>query len=90
MTGYGPQENWDDKERLPFYTALEKEIASGELEGKSTIIAFDANGKLGQKYIPNDPKEMSKNGKVLAAIVEIHALSVVNGIPEKKQRLNHT
>ena len=83
MTGYGPQENWDDRDRMPFYTALEKEVASAELQGKSTIIALDANAKLGQTYIPGDPHRMSKNGKVLSEVLERHALSVVNGIKEK-------
>ena len=70
MTGYGPQENWEDKERMPFYTALETEITTAELQGKSVIIALDTNAKLGPTYIPNDPKEMSKNGKVLSDILE--------------------
>ena len=83
MTGYGPQENWEDKERMPFYTALETEIASAELQGKSVIIAPDANAKLGPTYFPNDPEDMSKNGKVLSAILERHALSVANGLKEK-------
>ena len=83
MTGYGPQENWEDKERMPFYTALETEIAPAELQGKSVIISLDANAKLGPTYIPNNPKDMSKNGKVLSAILERHALSVANGLKEK-------
>ena len=61
ITGYGPQENWEITERLPFYNALEKEIASPEVEGKSVIIAMDANAKLGPDIIPNHPKTMSKN-----------------------------
>ena len=34
ITGYGPQEHWSDGDRLPFFTALEEEIASAEYEGK--------------------------------------------------------
>ena len=45
ITGYRPQENWEDKDRLPFFTALEKEVASAQLEGKAVIIAMDANSK---------------------------------------------
>ena len=55
ITGYGPQENWDKHLKTPFYNALEEEIAAGELEGRSIIIALDANAKLGSKYIPGDP-----------------------------------
>ena len=83
ITGYGPNEIWEDKERLPFYIALEKEVASPELEGKSILIAMNANAKLGEKYIPNDPKSMTKNGKVLADILNRHALVVVNGIKDR-------
>ena len=83
ITGYGPQETWDENERVPFYTALEKEIVCAELEGRQVIIAIDANAKFGTKYIPNDPKEMSRNGKILADIIERHALFVVNGSPDK-------
>ena len=57
MTGFGPQETWKDNERMPFFTALEKEIASSELNGKSVIIAFDANSKLSAEHIPGDPKQ---------------------------------
>ena len=87
ITGYGPQESWDSSERIPFFTALEAAIVSAELEGKSVIIAIDANAKLGQKYIPNDPKEMSKNGKVLSSIIDTHALCVVNGLEGKSKGL---
>ena len=87
ITGYGPQETWDDKDRLPFFTALEKEITSAELEGKSTIIAMDANSKLGPNYIEDDPHPQSKNGTVLAGIVDRHAMCVVNGVKEKRKGL---
>ena len=63
ITGYGPKENWEEKERMPFFEALEKEIARAEFEGRSLIISMDANSKLGQSIIPGDPHEQSKNGK---------------------------
>ena len=46
MTGYGPQESWDENERTPFFEALESEIARAELESRSVIISMDANSKL--------------------------------------------
>ena len=55
MTGYGPQETWDINERSLFYNTLEKEISSSELQGKSVIIAMDANAKLGPGIIKGDP-----------------------------------
>ena len=79
ITGYGPQENWTDEERLPFFITLDSEISKSQSEGKSVYIAMDANAKLGKKYIPNDPHEMSKNGQVMAEIIERNALIVANG-----------
>ena len=29
MTGYGPQENWEVTQKMPFFIALEKEVPSG-------------------------------------------------------------
>ena len=79
MSGYGPQENWDENERLPFFLALETEVEKAELAGKSIVIEMDANSKLGSKYIPNDPHEISPNGYLLAGIIDRHNLIVANG-----------
>ena len=87
ITGYGPQENWDQNSRSPFYMALEEEIAAAELEGRAVLIAMDANAKLGPSYIPGDPYEQSENGKLLSGIVDRHALCVVNGLEEKRKGL---
>ena len=43
------------------------------------IIEIDANSKLGEKYIPSDPHQISPNGQLLAGIIERHALFVANG-----------
>ena len=83
MTGYGPQETWTDDERMPFWVALEKEIASAEIHGKSIIIQMDANAKLGPKNIEGDPNPISDNGKVLFAIMERHGMIVVNSLKDK-------
>ena len=69
ITGYGPQDSWDFKDRIPFFTALEKEITSAELEGRSVMIAMDANSKLGKHYIKDDPHPTSENGKILTGII---------------------
>ena len=82
--GYGPQENWEEKKRLPFFLALEIEIEKAELEGKSIVIEIDANSKLGPDYIPKDPHKMSPNGFLLSGIIKRHALCVANG-SEKSQ-----
>ena len=80
ITGYGPQENWQENGKTPFYNALDEEIASTELEGKSILIAMDANAKLGPEYIQGDPHKQSQNGKVMTGTIERHALCVANGM----------
>ena len=87
ISGYGPQENWDLEERTPFYNSLEEEISAAELQGRSVIIAMDANAKLGPELVPGDPYEKSPNGSLLSVIMERHALCVVNGTVEKREGL---
>ena len=79
ITGCGPQENWEESKRRPFFIALEAEIVKAEIAGKSVIIEMDSNSKLGQQYIPNDPHPMSPNGRILGDVLERHALVVANG-----------
>ena len=83
ITGYGPQETWSDIERMPFFAALEEEIAKAEMLGKSMIIEMDSNSKLGKEIIPNDPHNQTPNGRILAGIIDRHGLIVVNGLTEK-------
>ena len=79
ISGYGPQENWAEEKRLPFFIALETEVEKAELAGKSIIIEMDANAKLGVKYIAGDPHAITPNGVLLAGIIDRHALIVANG-----------
>ena len=78
ISGYGPQEK--AAEVIPFYLALEEEIIKAELAGKSVIIEADFNSKLGPEFIPNDPKPISDNGKILAEIIKRQKLTVANGL----------
>ena len=48
---------------------------------------MDANSKLGPEYIHGDPYGQSPNGKVLAEIIDRHALCVANGLQEKREGL---
>ena len=54
FTGYGPQESWAESDKTAFYNALDEEIAPAEIEGKSVLIAFDANAKFGPVVIQGD------------------------------------
>ena len=59
ISGYGPQENWEEGKRLPFFIELETEVEKAELAGTSVIIEIDANSKLGPEHIANDPHGIS-------------------------------
>ena len=83
MTGYGPQENPNPDQTMPFFSKLEEEIISAKLANKSIIIQMDANSKLGKNIHPLDPKDQSPNGAVLASIVERNDLIVVNTLQDK-------
>ena len=83
ITGYGPQENLSEVERMSFFLALEQEISRAELAGRSIIIAMDANSKLGPEIIPSDPHQITPNGQILAGIVSRHGMVVVNGLKNK-------
>ena len=72
---------------MPFFTALEQEIASSEINGRSVILMMDPNAKLGQQYIKGDPHSQSDNGKLLAEIINRHALCVVNSLEQKAKGL---
>ena len=80
ISGYGPQENWKPHKVMPFFLAIEEEIIKAELAGRSVIIEADFNSKLGPDFIPNDPKPISDNGKILAGIIKRQKLTVVNGL----------
>ena len=43
ITGYGPQEDWSDDSKAPFFVALNTEISKALSERKSIYIAMDAN-----------------------------------------------
>ena len=79
ISGVGPQENQCQTARLPFFLSLEKEVNKAEMEGKSVMIEIDANSKLGLERIPNSKHEISPNGKLLADIIDRHAMFVING-----------
>ena len=83
INGYGPQEDNGDKEKgeavLAFYAKLDLEVKKAKMAGALVCIEMDANSKLGPEMIPNDPKPITNNGKVLKAFVEENDLVVVNG-----------
>ena len=78
INGYGPQEDESDEIREGFFNRIDQEVKSSKLSGSMTCIELDANAKLGSAIIPGDPKEQSKNGKLLEKVVDENELVVVN------------
>ena len=85
ISGYGPQENWPEADRILFFLALEQEINKAEMDGKSILIQMDANSKLGPEVIKADPHCQTPNGKLLYNIIMRHNLVVLNGLDNKCQ-----
>ena len=83
MSGYGPQENWQLEDKMPFFRALEKEIVKAQMLDKLVLIQMDANSKLGPTIIAGDPHLQICNGKILAGILERNSLIVVNSLKDK-------
>ena len=79
ISGYGSQETLEEAKRVQFFLKLEHKIVKSTMIGKSVIIKMDANAKLGLKHIPEDPHEISANGKLLEGIILRQNLFVVNG-----------
>ena len=78
INGYGPQES-DDENSKAFMNRIDVEIKSAMLSGALICIEMDANSKLGPGIIKGDPKEQSKNGKLLEQVINDNNLVVVNG-----------
>ena len=79
INGYGVQENSAEEQKRNFFQHLDLEIKKAITAGAMICIQMDSNAKLGQQFIPLDPKPISDNGILLGKIVEENNLVVVNG-----------
>ena len=61
LNGYGPQEDEDIQNVLSFWQELETEVIKAKDEGCFILIEMDANAKVGNKIIKDDPHQMSTN-----------------------------
>ena len=77
INGHGPQEGGGNNKII--FNQLDIEVKSSKLGGNLTCIQMDANSKLGNQFIPNDPKPQSRNGKLLSEVILNNDLIVVNG-----------
>ena len=76
--GYGPQECAPVLVRETYRNTVEEQVVRASLAGASVIIAEDANAKLGKKWVPNDPNEISENGKLLENMILRQELKLIN------------
>ena len=70
INAYGVQETASTEEKLEFYSVLEEEISQTLASDRMVCLELDANAKIGNQIIRNDPHEISANGKLLLSIVE--------------------
>ena len=45
ITGYGPQETWEEGKKIQFFVSLDQVIVKAQISGKSVYISMDANSK---------------------------------------------
>ena len=69
INGYGPQEAEEENSKA-FMNKIDLEVKSAMLAGALICIEMDANSKLGPEIIKGDPKEQSRNGKLLEKVVD--------------------
>ena len=79
INGYGPQEYANVDTRIKFFARIEEEVIIAKLQGAMICIEMDANAKLGEEVIPNDPNARSGNGELLYSMVVRNNLVVCNG-----------
>ena len=75
---YGPQEDNPTNNIHDFWLNVEKEIIDAKNENCCVLIQCDANAKLGNANIENDPNKMSNNGQILLDILSRNNLFVLN------------
>ena len=63
-----------------FWQYIEEDAIKAYNEGKGFILQGDLNAWLGNKCIPNDPRQQNENGKLMEEFVLRNHLTVVNGL----------
>ena len=86
FNGYGPQEPIQSQRRVEeqyqvvenYWSEVEKEVIAANEEGCLVVMEMDANAKVGEGVIKNDPNSMSHNGRILMDIVKRQNLRILN------------
>ena len=80
INGYGPQEDDDIEKVINFWQEFEVEVIKAKDENCFVIIQMDANAKVGNSIIKDDPHTRSSNGKIMMDVVERQHLVIANSL----------
>ena len=80
INAYGPQEDENDQKILSFWTEIENEIVNSKENNCLTVLQMDANAKVGNGEIKNDPHEASNNGKILIEMIKRQNMTIANAM----------
>lgn len=80
INGYRPQEDDDNMEILRFWGKVVTEIINSKDNDCMTIIQLDANAKVGNETIKNDPHTMTRNCKILVDILKRQNMTLLNAM----------
>ena len=78
INAYGPQEDEDRQRVLSFWQEIETEVINARDNNCLLIVQLDANAKVGNKVIKNDPNQMSDNGQIMFDIIQRQNLDIAN------------
>ena len=76
INGYGPQEDDPLAKRQAFWQAVEQEVIAAKNSQSMVLLQCDANAKLGQDIIIQDPHQISENGRLLKSLMDRENLTL--------------
>ena len=78
INGYGPQEDDPLAKRQAFWQAVEQEVIAAKNSQSMVLLQCDANAKLGQDIIIQDPHQISENGRLLKSLMDRENSTLLN------------
>ena len=90
---YGPQENDLVEKKSKFWSRLDQEVEKANVLEKGFILQVDGNLHLGPEFLPNDPNNMNKNGKLFTEFLErnphlilVNSLDICRGLITRRRK----
>ena len=78
INAYGPQEDDNSQKIMGFWQDIESENINAQENDCLVIMELDANAKVGNTIIKDDPNQMSNNGSTMLDILERQNLFIAN------------